>query len=103
MRFIATASVEWASREMEPKLIAPVAKRRTMAAAGSTSSSGTGASPISAAMRMRNSPRMVDCATAASFTMAAYSLYLSQDSVLTACCSVVTASGDQMCASPRIR
>ena len=33
MRFIAIASVVWASREIEPKLIAPVANRRTMLAA----------------------------------------------------------------------
>ena len=42
MRFIATASVVCASVEIEPRLIAPVAKRLTIAAAGSTSSSGTG-------------------------------------------------------------
>ena len=42
MRFIAIASVVCASREIEPKLIAPVAKRLTISAAGSTSSSGTG-------------------------------------------------------------
>ena len=44
MRFMAIASVVCASREIEPKLIAPVAKRFTIAAAGSTSSSGTGVS-----------------------------------------------------------
>ena len=42
IRFIATASVVCASRLIEPKLIAPVAKRLTISAAGSTSSSGTG-------------------------------------------------------------
>ena len=42
MRFIAIASVVCASREIEPKLIAPVANRFTIDAAGSTSSSGTG-------------------------------------------------------------
>ena len=36
------ASVVCASHEMEPNDIAPVANRRTMAEAGSTSSSGTG-------------------------------------------------------------
>ena len=42
MRFMAMASVVCASRLIEPKLIAPVAKRLTISAAGSTSSSGTG-------------------------------------------------------------
>src|ERR1700720_4177538 len=44
MRFIAIAKVVCASRLIEPKLIAPVAKRRTMLAVGSTSSSGIGSS-----------------------------------------------------------
>ena len=44
MRFMAIASVVCASRLIEPKLIAPVAKRLTIASAGSTSSSGTGLS-----------------------------------------------------------
>ena len=43
MRFIATASVSCASRESEPSDIAPVEKRLTISAAGSTSSSGIGA------------------------------------------------------------
>ena len=47
MRFMAMASVVCASREIEPKLMAPVEKRLTMLAAGSTSSSGTGLRPIS--------------------------------------------------------
>ena len=42
IRFIATARVVCASRLIEPKLIAPVVKRRTIALAGSTSSSGSG-------------------------------------------------------------
>ena len=41
IRFIAIASVSWVSAEIEPKLMAPVQKRLTMLAAGSTSSSGT--------------------------------------------------------------
>ena len=55
MRFIAIASVVCASRLIEPKLIAPVAKRLTIYAAGSTSSSGTGA----AANLNSISPRIV--------------------------------------------
>ena len=39
-RFIAIASVSCASREIEPRLIAPVQKRLTISFAGSTSSSG---------------------------------------------------------------
>src|SRR3546814_6977433 len=42
LRFIATASVVCASRLIEPKLIAPVAKRLTISLAGSTSSIGIG-------------------------------------------------------------
>ena len=42
MRFMAMARVSWASFEMEPKDMAPVAKRLTISVAGSTSSSGTG-------------------------------------------------------------
>ena len=38
MRFMATANVEWASVEIEPKDMAPVAKRLTISLAGSTSS-----------------------------------------------------------------
>ena len=49
MRFIAIASVVCASREIEPNDIAPVEKRLTMSAAGSTSSSGTGLRPSSSA------------------------------------------------------
>ena len=40
IRFIATASVAWASVEIEPSDIAPVAKRLTISAAGSTSAIG---------------------------------------------------------------
>src|SRR5205085_259913 len=41
-RFMAMASVSWASAEIEPKLIAPVQNRLTMSLAGSTSDNGTG-------------------------------------------------------------
>ena len=49
IRFMAMASVVCASRLIEPKLIAPVAKRLTISAAGSTSSIGTG---VSAALEL---------------------------------------------------
>ena len=42
MRFIAIARVVCASVEIDPSDIAPVAKRFTISAAGSTSSIGTG-------------------------------------------------------------
>ena len=64
MRFIAIASVVCASREIEPKDMAPVAKRRTICAAGSTSSSGTGVRPSSSAELMRNRPRIVSSCSA---------------------------------------
>mmetsp|Transcript_117754 Transcript_117754/g.311112 ORF Transcript_117754/g.311112 Transcript_117754/m.311112 type:complete len:230 (+) Transcript_117754:324-1013(+) len=41
-RFIAMAMARWASSEMDPSEAAPVQKRLTMLAAGSTSSRGTG-------------------------------------------------------------
>src|SRR6185437_3090289 len=44
-RFMAIASVSWASRDMEPRLIAPVQKRRTISFAGSTSESGIACPP----------------------------------------------------------
>ncbi len=59
MRFMAMASVVWASREIEPKLMAPVEKRLTMSFADSTSSIGTGFLPMLSAERMRNMPRSV--------------------------------------------
>ena len=40
-RFIATAIVSWASLEIDPREIAPVANRLTISVAGSTSSRGT--------------------------------------------------------------
>ena len=53
MRFIAIAKVVCASRLIEPKLIAPVANRLTIALAGSTSSSGTGSGAKSRVIRPR--------------------------------------------------
>ena len=44
MRFMAMARFSWASPLIEPKLIAPVAKRLTISVAGSTSSIGIGLS-----------------------------------------------------------
>ena len=52
MRFMAMASVSCASFEREPSDIAPVVKRLTISAAGSTSSRGIGFS--SKSKRPRN-------------------------------------------------
>ena len=68
MRFIAIASVSCTSWPSEPKLIAPVMKRRMIASSGSTSSSGT-AGP---AGLIANSPRKVLCRSAWSLICAAY-------------------------------
>ena len=58
MRFMAIAIVSCASREIEPKLMAPLEKRLTISAAGSTSSIGTAVRPSSSALLMRKRPRM---------------------------------------------
>ena len=71
IRFIAIASVSCASREIEPSDIAPVAKRLTISAAGSTSSIEI--SPLSG-KRKRSSPRNVERRAASSFTACAYCL-----------------------------
>ena len=100
MRFMAIASVVCASVEMEPSDIAPVAKRLTMSAAGSTSSSGTG---VQRPKRNSNRPRKVMCRRDWSLMICAYSLYVEYWSLRTACCSLATASGVHMCSSPRTR
>ncbi len=69
MRFMAMARVVWASRLIEPKLIAPVEKRLTICAAGSTASRGRG----SAAGRNSISPRMVNRRRLCSLMLAANS------------------------------
>ena len=103
MRFMAMASVVWASREMEPKLMAPVAKRLTMSLADSTSEISTGVRPISSADLMRKRPRRVFNFSFCSLMRRAYSLYLSWLLPRTACCRVETVSAFQTWASPRMR
>src|SRR5437016_2988078 len=71
--FMAMARVVCASVEIEPSDIAPVEKRLTMAAAGSTSSSGTG---LQRSKRKSNRPRKVICRCDWSLMIAAYSLYV---------------------------
>ena len=70
IRFIAIASVSCASRPSEPSDIAPVEKRLTISAAGSTSSSGM---PPSSAKRNLISPRSVAFRAASSLTSREYS------------------------------
>ena len=65
---MAIASVSWDSREIEPSDMAPVAKRRTMSFAGSTSSSGIG----SRSVRIFSSPRSVARWVASSLIAFAY-------------------------------
>ena len=77
IRFMAIASVVWASREIEPNDIAPVAKRFTRSFAGSTSSIGTGLRPSSSALLMRNRPRMVSSFSDCSFSVRAKARYCS--------------------------
>ena len=67
------ASVSWASVEIEPSDIAPVAKRLTISLAGSTSSSGTG----SRSVRKVSRPRSVARRVASELTSSAYSSYFS--------------------------
>ena len=63
----------------------------------------TGLRPVSSASLILNRPRMV-CARAVSLSICAeYSLNVSHEPLRTACCKVATASGDQICASPRMR
>eukprot|EP01034_Spumella_vulgaris_P013684 gene13683-17468_t len=87
------ASVVCASRLIEPKDMAPVEKRLTMAEAGSTSLMSMGFLPISSALRMRNNPRMVFSRSDCSFTNPAKALYFSCELPRTACCSDAIASG----------
>ena len=63
--FIATASVSCASREIDPRDIAPVEKRFTISAAGSTCSSGIGS-----VSRNRKAPRRVARRALSAFTAA---------------------------------
>ena len=91
MRFMAMASVVCASRLIEPKLIAPVAKRLTISLAGSTSSSGTGCSANLNSIK----PRIVSSRSLWSLIVAAKALYSSSESPRTACCSRVTDAGVQ--------
>ena len=100
MRFMAMASVVWASRLMEPKLIAPVEKRLTISAAGSTSSSGTRRVGRLAAASGR---AMVSSRSLCSLMPSANARYSAGMLPRTACCRRATESGVQAWSSPRRR
>ena len=89
MRFMAMARVSWASLLMEPKDIAPVAKRLTMALAGSTSSSGTGFFADFSAIKPRNVHKSRFCLSIRSL----YSWNVWKLLVRTACCILLTVDG----------
>ena len=90
------ASDVCASSEMEPYDMAPVQKRRTMLAAGSTSSSGMAVwSPL-------NLRRPRRCTRRESAVLAAEnSLYSSRLFSFVACCSLAMAMGSFMCTCSR--
>ena len=77
--------------------MAPVAKRRTMLATDSVSSTRTGGvscpSVASSTPRMRSSPRSVISRRDWSSTRLVYSLKISYRRLRVACCSLKTASG----------
>ena len=87
--------------------MAPVANRRTMLAADSTSSTRTGGVSCSPAAsstpRMRSSPRSVISRRDWSSTRLVYSLKISYRRLRVACCSLKTASGLNRCGSPSRR
>ncbi len=99
MRFIATAKVSCASAEIDPKDIAPVAKRLTISVAGSTSARGT---PPSGAHLNSSSPRSVD-RDASSLTSCEYSSHVVASSDRVAACSFAMVAGFHRCSSPRRR
>ena len=89
MRFIAMASVSWASFEIEPKLIAPVAKRFTISLAGSTSPSGTRSVPN----LNFSSPRSVQRCSCCSSMSWQYFLNSPTLLIFVESCSLATTSG----------
>ena len=81
-----------------------MANRRTMAATGSTSSTGTGGRAAAMSTpRIRSSPRRVISRVAESSTSRVYSLNISYRRVRVACCSLNTVSGLNRCCSPSRR
>src|SRR5438105_2512642 len=91
IRFMAIAKVVCASREIEPKLIAPVANRLTISLAGSTCESGTGLRFSSSAVLIRNMPRKVNSRSDCSFRIFANAMLQRRDGFRGPC--VVLAAG----------
>ena len=84
--------------------MAPVAKRLTMSAAGSTSSIGTGLRPSASAERMRNMPRMVISCSDWSLICLANARYLSRRVAAHGMLQIGDdVSARHTCASPRTR
>ena len=98
MRFIAMASVVCASRLIEPKDIAPVAKRLTMSLAGSTSSSGTTACGPSSSPCGCGRARAWSCSRS---LCSLISVLAKAHTVLVACCRVRHAAGWRRFAASR--
>ena len=71
MRFMAMARVSWASAEIDPYDMAPVANRRTISDTDSTSAIGTGGRR---SVRNRKRPRRVARFSACPSTSAVYCL-----------------------------
>ncbi len=67
-RFIAMPSVSCASGDSEPRLIAPVAKRRTISADDSTSSSGIGSAAGTSSSRPRSVCSRVEASSASAYS-----------------------------------
>ncbi len=86
---MAIASVVCASREMEPKLIAPVANRFTISDAGSTSSSGSGVPANFSSI----SPRRVSSRRLWSLMRPVNAVNSARELPRAACCSLATESG----------
>src|SRR5256885_10298791 len=93
MRFMATASVAWASVLIEPRDMAPVAKRLTISLADSTWSS---AMALAGSNLNSNRPRSVMWRLLWSLISWAYSLYVLQLLERVECCSLAMASGDHI-------
>ena len=93
---MAIASVSWASLEIEPYDIAPVANRLTISLAGSTSSSGTDGSLALKSSRPRSVSSCV-CWSSISFW---YFRNSSRLLICVACWSFETTSGERTWASP---
>ena len=101
-RFIAIASVSWASALIEPNDIAPVTNRFTIVATGSTSSRGT-AAPIGVTTASRSRSASGASSWAPASASAWYAANVARSSLPTAACSAAIDAGFQAWRSPRRR